>query len=65
MAIAKEELFAWVMLDVVITTNVDHCRTLGLCRGKTFAAMRKELRAQFKPFVELSFHQPSCIGKLR
>src|SRR5271157_1005600 len=63
MSIAEQELFAGMMLEVVITANVDHRRASGLRRGKTFAPMRKELRAQLKPLVDFPFHQPSGISE--
>src|SRR5580658_10302992 len=52
------------MLEMVVAANVDHRRTLGLGRRKTFAPMREHFRPQLKSFVEFSFHQPSRIGKV-
>src|SRR5271157_3263602 len=64
MSIAEQELFAGMMLEMVIAANVDHRRAFGLCRGITFAPMRKELRAQLKPLVEFPFYQPSGIWEV-
>ena len=64
MAVAKEKLLVGVVLEVVITANIDHGRSLRLRRGKAFAPVGKDLRAQLQPLAEFPFHQPSGIRKV-
>src|SRR5580704_1237396 len=40
-AVAEQELFIGIALEVVIAADVYHCRATGLGRCKPFASMRK------------------------
>src|ERR1017187_3027545 len=62
--IAKQELLAFVMLEVVIPTYIDHGGSFSLGSCKTFAPMGKEFGPQLQPLVQLLLHQPSGVRKI-
>src|SRR6185437_9329789 len=49
MAVAEQELFVRIALEMVVAAEVDHRGRLILRWGRTFASVRKHLAAEFKP----------------
>ena len=55
-AVAEQELLVGIVLEVVVAAHVDHGGGLRLRRGKAFAAVGEDLRAQLQPLAELLLH---------
>src|ERR1035441_9736927 len=63
-AVAKQELLSRVILEMIVATQVDHRRSLGLRCRVAFPSMGKDLDSQLEPLVQGPFHQPSGVGKV-
>ena len=53
MTIAKEELLAFMMLDVLVPTHIHHARSIGLRDGSALASVGEHLCPQLESFTEL------------
>jgi len=53
-----------VILEVVITAQVDHGRGLRLRGGKAFVRVRKNFTADFQTLAEGIFQQESAVGEI-
>src|ERR1017187_4729881 len=60
-AVAKQELLAWVVLEVIVAAYVDQRRSFGLRRSVALARMGKDLGSQLQPLTEFVFQQESAI----
>src|SRR6185437_14438102 len=63
-AVGEEELLARVMLEVVVTTNINHRRGLALRWRTAFGAVGEDLGSQLESFAELLLYQPSRVRKI-
>src|SRR5580692_1620032 len=64
MAVAKQKLLARVILEVIVTTDVDHRRSLGLWRGVTLASMGKDFASEFQSLAEGILQEESAVGEV-
>src|SRR6185312_10299346 len=60
----KQKLLAGMMLEVIVTANVDHRRRFGVWRGVTLASMGKELDSEFQALAEGILHQECAEWKV-
>ena len=62
--VAEQELFAWVVLEMIVSTHVDHRGSLSLRRRGALPRVREHLAADFQTLAERILQQKSAVKKI-